>query len=115
MSCLPREQGDLCKKEQFIFREHRSIETNTIFIFFPPSYLIHRNVFPFPLESSIIYMEQLASKNDKQIFTLIQKGNVCIIVHTQMGPLGRGEAANHTMARPYCGVTCLPQEERLQD
>lgn len=54
------------------------------------------------------------SKNDKQIFTLIQRGNVCIIVYTRMGPLGSGEMMNHTTVRHYSSLISLLRRNVLK-
>lgn len=44
-------------------------------------------------------MEYLDSKNDMEIFSLIQRGNVCTMIRAGMGPLGCGEMGNHTAVR----------------
>jgi len=89
---------------------HHSTEFNTVC-----SHLIHRNIFLFPLKSLIIYMEQLDAKNDKQIFTLIQRGNVCIIMYDMdvaSGMWGDGESRYR---RLYSSLTSLPPKERPSD
>lgn len=60
-------------------------------------------------------MEYLDSKNDMEIFSLIQRGNVCTMIRAGMGPLGCGEMGNHTAVRLNSSLASLPHKECPQD